>query len=75
MISYLTTDVNCPTCFNELIDVISTTPGVERVEPHVVDGCIAVTAPPHGPPPPWLTSTRPPSGSVDRIASATTCAS
>lgn len=43
MISYLVTDVNCPTCFNELIASIAISPGVHGVEPHIADGCIAVT--------------------------------
>ncbi len=43
MISYLTTDSNCPTCFNAMIEAITNSPGVHHVDPHVADGCIAVT--------------------------------
>lgn len=43
MLTYVTADINCPTCFNQVIDTITATPGVRTVDPHLVDGCIAIT--------------------------------
>ena len=43
MISYLTTDVDCQVCFNDLVQAVSTLSGVQHVEPHGSNGCIAVT--------------------------------
>jgi copper chaperone CopZ len=43
VLTYVTADINCPTCFNQVIDTITATPGVHTVDPHVADGCIAIT--------------------------------
>lgn len=43
MITYVTADIDCPTCFNHVVEAITTTPGVHTVDPHLADGCIAIT--------------------------------
>ena len=43
MLTYVAADINCPTCFNQVIETITATPGVHPVDPHVVDGRIAIT--------------------------------
>lgn len=43
MLTYVTADINCPTCFNQVVEAINTTPGVHTVEPHVDTGCLAIT--------------------------------
>lgn len=43
MLTYVTADINCPNCFNNVIDTISATPGVHAVDARVADGCIAIT--------------------------------
>ncbi len=42
MLTYVTVDVNCPNCFNDVIDAIAATPGVASVAPHSAEGCLAV---------------------------------
>ncbi len=43
MLTYVTADINCPTCFNQVIETISATAGVHAVDPHVDTGCLAIT--------------------------------
>jgi hypothetical protein len=43
VLTYVTADINCPTCFNQVLETITATAGVHTVDPHVVDGCIAIT--------------------------------
>ncbi len=43
MLTYVTADINCPTCFNHVIETISATPGVQTVDPHIDTGCLAIT--------------------------------
>ncbi|MFN3256427.1 MAG: hypothetical protein ACE37B_12085 [Ilumatobacter sp.] len=42
MLTYVTADVNCPNCFNQVIDTIRATPGVHSAAPHIDKGCIAI---------------------------------
>lgn len=42
MQSYFEIDVNCPTCLNAIIDALSETEGVDKVEGHASDGCLSV---------------------------------
>lgn len=42
MITYVKADINCSTCFNHVIETMSSTSGVTSVDPHVVAGCLAV---------------------------------
>ncbi len=42
MLTTVTADINCPTCFNQVIDAIGAAPGVHTVEPHIADGCLAI---------------------------------
>ncbi len=43
MESHFEVDVNCPTCFNDVIAALRTTIGVEVVDGHVADGCVSVS--------------------------------
>jgi copper chaperone CopZ len=43
LLTYVTADINCPTCFNQVIETITATPGVHTVDPHIDTGCIAIT--------------------------------
>ena len=43
MLTYVTADINCPTCFNQVIETITTTPGIHTVAPHLDKGCLAIT--------------------------------
>ena len=43
MLTYITADINCSTCFNQVIESVTATSGVHTVDPHVADGCIAIT--------------------------------
>lgn len=43
MTTFIEIDVNCPTCFNEIIETLRATPGVMSVGGHVSDGCIEVS--------------------------------
>ncbi len=43
MLTYVTADINCPTCFNHVIETITATPGVHTVDPHIDTGCLAIT--------------------------------
>ncbi|MEJ7799406.1 MAG: cation transporter [Ilumatobacter sp.] len=43
MLTYVTADINCPTCFNHVIETISATPGVHTVDPHIDTGCRVIT--------------------------------
>ena len=43
MLSYVTADINCPTCFNQVIETITAIPGVHTVAPHLDTGCLAIT--------------------------------
>ena len=43
VLTYVTADINCPTCFNQVIETITATPGVHTVDPRNADGCIAIT--------------------------------
>ncbi|MFT6290465.1 MAG: copper chaperone CopZ [Ilumatobacter sp.] len=43
MLTHVVADINCSTCFNQVIEAITAAPGVHTVDPHVADGCIAIT--------------------------------
>jgi len=43
VLTYITADINCPTCFNHVIEPIAATPGVHTVTPHADKGCLAIT--------------------------------
>lgn len=43
MLTYVTADINCPTCFNQMVEALTATPGVHAVAPHVDTGCLAIT--------------------------------
>ena len=43
VLTYVTADINCPTCFNQVIETITATSGVHSVDPRITDGCIAIT--------------------------------
>lgn len=42
MITHVKADINCSTCFNHVIETMSSTQGVASVDPHVVAGCLAI---------------------------------
>lgn len=42
MLTYVTADINCPNCFNDVIEAIAATPGVSTVAPHSAKGCLVV---------------------------------
>lgn len=42
MLSYFETNVNCPSCFNDIVAALTATNGVEDVEGHLSNGCLAV---------------------------------
>ncbi len=42
MQSYFEIDVNCPKCFNAIIEALTETEGVHAVEGHVSKGCLSV---------------------------------
>ncbi len=43
MLSYFETNVNCPSCFNKIVATLTATDGVENVEGHASNGCLAIT--------------------------------
>lgn len=43
MLTSVTADINCATCFNQVIEAIRATAGVHTVEPRIADGCLAIT--------------------------------
>lgn len=43
MLTYVTADINCATCFNQVVETITATPGVHSVAPHLDTGCLVVT--------------------------------
>jgi copper chaperone CopZ len=43
VLTYVVADINCPSCFNQVIETIATTPGVHNVDPHVDKGYLAIT--------------------------------
>lgn len=43
MLTYITADVNCPTCFNQVLEALASTPGVHSVDPHIDKHCMAIT--------------------------------
>lgn len=43
MLTYVAADINCPTCFNQVIETITATPGVHSVAPHVGTGCLVIS--------------------------------
>lgn len=43
MLTYVTADINCPTCFNQVIETITATPGVHTVAPHADTGCLVIS--------------------------------
>ena len=42
VLSYFATDLNCPSCFNDLLQALSSTVGVEEVVSHSSTGSISV---------------------------------
>ncbi len=42
MLTYVTADINCPNCFNDVIEAITATSGVRSVAPHSSKGCLAI---------------------------------
>lgn len=42
MLSYFETDLNCPSCFNRVLDALSAAVGVDHVEGHSSNSCISV---------------------------------
>lgn len=42
MLSYFETDLNCPACFNHVLEALSATAGVDVVEGHSSTSCISV---------------------------------
>lgn len=42
MLSSFDTDLNCPWCFNDVIEALSSTVGVDDVRGHFSNGCINV---------------------------------
>ncbi len=42
MLSYFETDLNCPSCFNDVLAALSSTDGVDHVEGHSSTSCISV---------------------------------
>ncbi len=43
MPSYFDVDVNCPSCFNDVLQALASTDGVDAVEGDISNGCITVT--------------------------------
>lgn len=43
MLTKVTADINCPTCFNDVIETITATPGVHTVAPHIDTGCLVIS--------------------------------
>ena len=43
MLTYVAADINCPACFNHVIETITATPGVHTVDPHVAKERLAIT--------------------------------
>ena len=43
MLTYVTADINCSTCFNHVVETITATPGVHAVAPHPDNGCLEIT--------------------------------
>lgn len=42
MLSYFESNLNCPSCFNDVLRALSATDGVDRVEGHSSNACISV---------------------------------
>jgi len=40
--SYIDLDVNCSTCFNNIVEALRQTPGVTAVDGHASGGCLEV---------------------------------
>lgn len=43
MLSYFETNLNCPSCFNDVVAALALTDGVDHVEGHSSTSCISVT--------------------------------
>ncbi|MGA9278264.1 hypothetical protein [Ilumatobacter sp.] len=41
--SHFEIDVNCPTCFNAVLQTLLDTDGVDEVQGHAAHGCVSVT--------------------------------
>lgn len=42
MLSFFETNLNCPSCFNDVLHALSATEGVDHVEGHSSTSCISV---------------------------------